>query len=61
VKIQMLITILGTFHNVPGPKRGDVVEVDDIWARGYISSGYCIPVNGKPLALSDLPPGYRPG
>jgi hypothetical protein len=62
VKVQWLINVAGMVHNnVNGVQRGDVMDVDDVWARGYVKGGYAVECRGKPLPLADLPPPYRPG
>jgi hypothetical protein len=44
VKIKMLIPIAGTFHGVHGVRRGDVVEVDDVFGAKYCALHYAEPV-----------------
>jgi hypothetical protein len=40
MRVRMLATIGGTFHNIPnGVKRGDVVDIDEIPAKRYIVNG----------------------
>jgi len=40
--------IAGSFHNDPlGVQRGQVVDIDDVWALGYIAGGQATPVGEK--------------
>lgn len=41
-------SIEGTFHNDPrGVHKGDVVDLDEVWALRYVASGYAVPVGKK--------------
>jgi hypothetical protein len=55
VKIRALIN-LGTFHNYPDVRRGDVVEVDDDNARRYCELGYAEPAHKeRPVEKAVVP------
>jgi len=55
VAIRLKVNILGEFHGVTHPKRGDVVEVESHDAARYFAHGYA-----QPAADRELGDPYRP-
>ena len=55
VPIRMRVDITGLFHNGPGPKRGDVVEVESHAAARYFELGYA-----QPASVRELGDPYKP-
>jgi hypothetical protein len=55
VAIQLKVNLLGLFHGLDSPQRGDVVEVESYDAAQYFTHGYA-----QPAADRELGDPYRP-
>lgn len=55
VLIRMKMNVLGVFHGVPHPNRGNVVDVESQHATRYFAHGYT-----QPAEIKELGEPYRP-
>jgi hypothetical protein len=55
VAIRLRVDILGEFHGVTHPKRGDAVEVESYDAARYYEHGYV-----QPAEVKELGDPYKP-
>jgi hypothetical protein len=55
VTIRLKVNILGLFHGLDSPQRGDVVEVKSYDAARYFMHGYAQPATDR-----ELGDPYRP-